>query len=840
MKILALLALLGTAAHGQVHGMTGLGGSHPRIYWNVGSRLTNAQAYFALHPWTPGADTIDNAGVRAAYSLIAVDPTACTVAHDRVMAFTIDTGYFTLRAGAATDGGDDVMRHYADIVVEVWDWCQSDFSAGDTRLLLDRWIGTTSNASDPIHTFTDGAVGANSLVLTSASNPFLANMAVNNMVIFTSGGGANCPPVNSYGGFETRYGIVSVDSPGQVTLFGYSNSDPTISYPSSVNATGCHGKILGYVGITDENDWGRAAMPFSNYSGAFTRDDLIYGVGTYAAHAYAPTLLNNWETRFAQAVAYQAGTTPFTGSSGLGGFIPEGVEYGIQNWFYQFWSLIIARDYGRDLLLESTWYRASIFSTIYNAMLTPTWDQVSRFYNQFLPWDDQQRSQVDDDTPGYPHGNLAQQAVSELANILGSSKVAQYGRKFVDTLTGTAGLMPQPWLVDPLSTTLSLTGLPLDFCVAGTGTCWFKNSWAASGTQFKSYGATDLTGHMHFNPGDWWLVSNAYRMSAGFSAYADDDVFKCIGSGYDPGVDTCSVRSSLGHNTVSFATSTAPSPCNVGIAIQGNATGGDSPPPVTLRLASQANYAYIAEDISANYYNGEIFGTTRACQQNNPYQKTTVRQKLFIKPLSIAVILDRLESQFAPTMVDTDHLVQTAAQVLKVVYVHAPVTPTIASNVAVWDNNSVQRMKVWAFTSESGVTLNDVDEGDFTGSHPTYPYPHRLEISANGTAQTYMITVIRTAPISGWADPTSITYNNSTHTLDYQSAAGNFIFTFGTGSQPTGETFGYSASGAPTPVALTSTAVFPVVTDNGPEWPGGGSNGGTVRGGKTTTGGKIQ
>lgn len=846
MKLLALLALLGTAAHGQ-HGMTGLATNpRPRIWWNDAARLASAQAYIIAHPWTPGSNTIDHAGLYAAYCVVTGlpvgDASYCDTARDTVLAFVIthnaDSQVVALQTclsalNAASDCGDDRLRYYGEIVAEVYDWAYSSFSSAQKRLLLDRWLGATVDATDPPHVVTDCAVGAGSTTMTCASGPFLANMAANNMAVVATGG-TNC---NSSPTGETNFAIASVTNSTTATI--------TANFNTSAS-TGCHISFRGYVSITEQNSWGAADMPYSNYNRGFTRNNFMWAITAYGDSAWASSTLDNWETRWTTNLAYQAGTSPYTANSSLGGLFAEGQEYGLESALYQVMPLFVAADYGRNLVSESNWYREFLAFFIYNNTLKPTSDQNGTTYPQQFPWDDFQKY-TGENTPevvqGYPSGILGQAVVSPLAQLFGTTNLSKYSRQFVNAISGS-GIMPIPWMADSASSTLALTGLPLDYYAPGTGAGMTKDTWSASGTQVKFLPTNDLSVHTQMYQGEFQIASNGLWMTKGFTSYSDSaDASKvsCLFTGTTtPGVQgtsACDVKYPPAHNTVSFVPSTATG-CNVYPWTDSQANRFYSASPATLALESKANYYFQANNLTGGFYNGELFDTARMCTRNNPYADTWVREGLFIKPLKALIILDRAKSTYNPQSGDT-HPSQTASQLTKTIYIHGMVAPTISGNTVTWDNDT-ERMQGKFFTNESAISCADVDESDFPG-HVTGSnyYYHRLECGAGGHAQSYIVSVLKMGPVSGFNSFTTATLTGTgPYTLTLASADGNATFIFGDGSTPTGESFGYAASGTPSTSALATTVNPPTVDNNGVNWPGGGTNGGLIIGGKAVRGGK--
>lgn len=834
MRYVLCLALFAASLFGQ-DGLT-ITGSHPRILW-TSARLAAAQADYAVHPWTlqGTSATIETASSYAAHSLITNTPGECTSAISAITAWSIwgltdggPHGYMQ-KFKLADPGGNaaNQVRGFGEAVVDVYDWCYASMSSTDRQKIRDRWAGTTSGPGDPIHAPTDLASVAGSSTVTSTQNPFLPNMAQDNVIRFF-GGGTHCP--------NEMYNIVSYIDANTVTVDG----DPT----SGGNASGCTARISGYVDATRQMNWGGLAMPWSNFFWGYIRNEILFAITFLTDSPYSTPFLDMaLGSRWPVALKYFAGTSPYDTQSVKGGQHPESTDYGKHSMAYLLNPLIACKDFGRDLMAETNWFREAGAFMLYNSTLVATYEaNLGSSYFQIFPMGDDQTqtgypsavSNVELTPLGYTKAHSVSNPLSDLAlyfsQIYGSVNIGKYIRQWVQNINP----LPTPWYqaLDPGGATLALAGLPLDYYAPGSLAFFTKNSWSAAGTQVKTLASTGgPSEHIHANSGDFAIARNGVWLTKEWTAYSQ--VALCggyTGQAESPTpVDTCEDKYGYAHNVITLDTGTsqgcqtsvvtANAPPFSGGVVQGYGS--------VIRLESQTNYSYEVMDVSSAY-KAIPADTNHECRDHNPYVGTVQREFLFIKPLETLVILDRVLSDanyFSAPF--NKHLIVTAANVIKRVQIHSPVAPTISGNTASWTNQG-QKLKGWFF-GPATISLANIDEGNFTG-HRTEAgrYQQRLEFSntadvTNGVAvpQSYMVSVLRAGDASGFQDFTTNTLvdNGSTLTLTLNHPSGNAVWVINKGSVSSGGTFGYAASGTPTQLALATGVSVPTVSDSGVTWP---------------------
>lgn len=776
--------------------------AHPRIWWTP-SRITTAQAWYASNPFTPSTATIANADQWAFHYIVTGTATDCTAnAIPVVVAYQIALSEIE---GVASDNS----RYNGEIAALVYDWCWDQLTMSDQALLRDRWGGAVSSAGDPAHSPTDLASVAGSKILTSASNPFLANMAGNNVIRIASG-------TNFVPGI---YGIVTLNSAGSVTL----DKDPT----NGSNAVSGSGRISGYIDSIRQNAFAAATTsPGSNYSWGAWRNEIEWGIALTNESSYTAIFFDDAigpsNSRWTTFSNYAAGSGPWAAPSNSeqGGIFSEGSEYGRYQWWYMHLALPTLALMGRDLFTETTWFKEAICYLIYATTVAPTSDQNSHTYYQIFPFNDDEGTNAP--SIGYPivgifyYGDMMQEAAEKYSSI----GLGKYASQWLSTIS--PGFTNYVSSVASSVSTLPFTGLPLDYYAPGMGMLFTKNTWSSSASMFRIIaGQTANGGHTDKAAGDFGLLRNGVWLSKEMTAYGDAIVCTY-------GV-TCSSALDQGHNALLIGP-TSSTTCNIGQA-QNNANGFGR----TIRLESQQTYSYIAIDFSTAF---RATGSSQLCRDDNPYAGTVQREALFIKPLETVVLFDRMLSVDDRRAGDT-HPALSPSSAIKTVMIHSPVAPSISTNTVTWDNSG-QTLKLYTLLPASP-TYTNIDEGNFTG-HKTTPnlYQQRLEITDTGSAQSYELNILQARPTSGGVDFTSatVTDNGTSYTVTLQHPTlGNASLVLVKGASSTGGQFGYASSGPPVLSNLNASIETMTVTDNGPVW--GNTIPSSVLSSKSPTNGKA-
>jgi hypothetical protein len=225
-------------------------------------------------------------------------------------------------------------------------------------------------------------------------------------------------------------------------------------------------------------------------------------------------------------------------------------------------------------------------------------------------------------------------------------------------------------------------------------------------------------------------------------------------------------------------------------------------PPVTTRLQSSQALAYAAVDLSKAY---RAHGSPYPRRDDNPYEASTVREFLFVKPMGVLVILDRV--------------VATADGVSKTFLLHTPRRPAVKSAPTVSAVNGAQELLLTTLLP-AAPSYNVVDESAGVTRDPATAYQFRLEITDSGAAQGYFLNVLQARSVGDPDVTAALTDSGTSWTLHLDSPAlGHAVIVLNKGAASAGGRFDYSPSGVPkTATPLIDHVQGMRVTAEGPVW----------------------
>jgi hypothetical protein len=388
--------------------------------------------------------------------------------------------------------------------------------------------------------------------------------------------------------------------------------------------------------------WGGPDMPFSNYNWGYLRNNITWGMVTYqenpeSAKAFLDDGLNSrWAKNFAP-IASRPGP-----AGGLGGMPQEGSEYGRYQAYYSLLPFFAAKQMGRDVYGESTFFRDMVYWLIYE---TPA-SQSENLGWQPFPWADDEN---------WAQGNAVLRGASfpdfmtMASNNWAGTKLAQYARQWLNM----TGAKPDPWVaaLDNGGPAASFASLPLDFYAPGYQQMYGQNGWKAENTRFLwQMGAPTNFTHNHKDWGTFQIWKKGHWLTRESVAYAQP-LAGPAGNGL---VDSNSV---FAHNGILFGS----------VQIK----SGTGPITVT-RLESRPEYAYAADNLGM------------------PAPQNWVREFIFVRDLETTVILDRINTNNAgmsttfllhaetnPVIEDKQHLTITSGPEALRISILMPAAPTI-------------------------------------------------------------------------------------------------------------------------------------------------------------------
>lgn len=532
----------------------------------------------------------------------------------------------------------------------------------------------------------------------------------------------------------------------------------------------------GYIADLNAKPWGGIGMEGNNYYLGYLRNDLEWAIASYHENAQAQAFLDyGLDTRWAQSLR------PYFDGAAKGGQPHEGSAYGRRVFAYLTIPFASITQLGRALWDETPYFMESIYWLIYSTTPGATTMDNGEVVFETFPFNEDERWLERD-----PSFNTAQTTLGTyLAPLRGhwaGAPIAGHIQRFLDLTQHEIDDPFAEYAFNPSSFPVpagDFSTLPLDYYTAGLGTLYAKTSWSPQSTLFTIQGSTPVAvGHEHRDAGSFQLWRNGRFLARETVGYAQDI------AGY-AGNGAVDCGHAVGHNTILFD----------GIG----PIGYHHHRPTTLRLDSQADYAYFAVDLTGAYEVADDW-SHREDEVGNPRAGTIVREVLFVRPLEAVVILDRLSSEGT-----------NPADAVKTFLLHFPTNPTAVDAQTYQATYGGQDLRLTTVLPAT-TTRRVIDEAHTIGQY-------RAEIETSGAVESTFLHVLE-AKDAG-ATPLTISSNTSgtttTLTLSHPTR-GTAIFTFDAGINSNGGAFGFAASGTPTTQLLRSDVRPLVVTTAGPAW----------------------
>jgi hypothetical protein len=529
----------------------------------------------------------------------------------------------------------------------------------------------------------------------------------------------------------------------------------------------------GWLAALDAKDWGGIGMEGNNYYLGYFRNALLWALATYHDNPEAQSFLDH-----ALVTRWKDSYLPYALEHGKGGIMHEGSAYGRRVLRYFTVPLVSSELLGRNLWDESPFFRESVYWLIYSTTPGVTQQKSGASTHPLYetwPYNEDERWYERDPVNNTAQTTLGDYLVPLVAHWQGLP-IAGHAQRFLD-LTGAA---PESRMVRAVRTTappVAFDALPLDYYTQGLGMAYAKTSWNDGFALNAQVSVPVGVGHSHLDAGSFqlwrkgrWLTRETVGYTHQIAAY---------GSG------TVDCRDPVGHNVLLY--------------------GGKGTidhfhhRPTALRMESAANHYYLAMDLTGAY-EVETGWEHREDEVGNPAAGRTVRELVFIRPLDTLVVFDRMESVGA-----------SAATVNKTFLVHFESTPTFDGASSYLGTSGDQQLRVTTVVPQA-VARRVVVEGGTVGQQ-------RVEIETNGAAVSHFLHVLQGRE-QGGADLTinlATTATQYTLTLSHPTR-GTATVTFERGIQSTGGSFGYAATGTPTPTPLRTTVQGLKVDYDGVSW----------------------
>jgi hypothetical protein len=534
-----------------------------------------------------------------------------------------------------------------------------------------------------------------------------------------------------------------------------------------------------YLAALNDKEWGGIGMEGNNYYTGYFRNTILWAIASWhenrdEAEAFLDYAINTrWNTSL----------LPYFNDGAKGGAPAEGSAYGRRTFGYLTAPFTALGLVGQNMWNQTPYFIETIFWSIYST--TPGQSRVmgaSEPMHETFPYNEDERWLTRD-----PRSNTAMTSLgSYMAPLIAQfsqQPVAGYARRFMDM---TGARIENKFIeyvnaddvaaVEPRD----LSALPLDYYAAGMGMLYSKNSWDADATLVNhQFGPATHAGHMHRDAGSFQIWRDGEFLSRESVGYAENLV------GY-AGTGAVDAESPVAHNTLLYA--------GAGSNTRYRAI------PTVLRLASTATATYAAVDLSG-MYDVPADWQHREAEVGNPAAGRTVRETLFIRPLETLVVFDRMESL-------------GDASVVKSFLMHFPVNPTASGNTLTAVQGTQKITMTTAVPADAQRRVIDESAG---GTYSIGQY--RAEIETSGAAISHFAHVISTSDAADTAVTVDVTESSSAYTLTLRHPTrGTAVVTFEKGIESRGGTFGFAASGTPSPAPLRTSVQTMTVTSAGPAW----------------------
>lgn len=364
-----------------------------------------------------------------------------------------------------------------------------------------------------------------------------------------------------------------------------------------------------------EKRWGTPDEPASNYNQGYMRNSFLWGVASMGenekAQEYIDHALNERWANFEH----------YFDEENRSGIPSEGTSYGHTLLNYMPVMFETARNIGLDFYLQHPFFRKAVMFAIYHTTPGPTNAPAGNGRHVTFPFGD---------ASAFWDGRVVVQEFSPFMFYAAHHLQGTHLSALIYDWAEQTGVVSEDILLRYMATPESGDGmkdLPLDYYPPDDGTmgqAFSRTSWDAnaSAIHFQLI-APELGGHEHQDglSFSWWRKGSFLTMEVPGRGF---------GSGYQVPDYTADaptdVQATIAHNSLLFGAEGQP----------GTRTKAAS----VLRLQSGEDFFYAAVD-GTNSYKSENEEDVR---YNNEFVDQVIREYLFIKPLEVLLVLDRMQS----------------------------------------------------------------------------------------------------------------------------------------------------------------------------------------------------
>jgi hypothetical protein len=534
-----------------------------------------------------------------------------------------------------------------------------------------------------------------------------------------------------------------------------------------------------YLTALNDKDWGGIGMEGNNYYTGYFRNTILWAIASWhenrrPAEAFLDYAMNTrWNTSL----------LPYFNGDAKGGAPAEGSAYGRRTFGYLTAPFTALGLVGQNMWNQTPYFIETVFWSIYST--TPGTSRVmgaSEQLHETFPYNEDERWLTRDARSNTAMTSLGSYLAPLIAQFA-DQPVAGYARRFMDM---TGARIENKFIeyvnADDVAAVAprDLSTLPLDYYASGMGMLYSKSSWDGDATFVNhQFGPATHAGHSHRDAGSFQIWRAGEFLSRESVGYAENL------AGY-AGTGAVDAESPVAHNTLLYGG-------------QGSNTRYRAVPTV-LRMASTDVATYAAVDLSA-MYDVPADWQHREAEVGNPRAGRTVRETLFIRPLETLVVFDRMESTGDDSVV-------------KSFLMHFPVNPTVSGNTVTAVQGTQKITMTTAVPADAQRRIVDESAG---GAYAIGQF--RSEIETSGEAISHFAHVITTSAASDAAVTVEVAETTTSYTLTVRHPTrGTAVVVFEKGIESRGGSFGYAASGAPSPSPLRTTVQAMTVSAAGPTW----------------------
>ena len=552
-----------------------------------------------------------------------------------------------------------------------------------------------------------------------------------------------------------------------------------------------------YLAGINQQAWGGPKMTQSNYNWGSLRNDLAFGIATYAENrASAEALLTDglverWAKHFVPSAAREPG--------GVG---QEGTAYGASLLEYPIIPFVSAGLGGRDLFSETGFFKQAVFWIIYGTTPAPTEGAGGEgAAYQLNPFGD---DEIFADGGVLRLRNYYQDFVSVAASTWSDIDLGRYARHWVDTVGAHRSVKPaSPYVSAQLSDgkALSFESLPLDYYATGVQYLYGRKAWDGASTWFlwQLGKPGEGVGHQQADTGNFNLWRGGRWLARETTGYSD--TIAGYGGGSRATDDSASV---IAHNGIVFGTPLYTD----GVKLMPSVDAGQA---VVRRLESRPGYVYADLDMTNRYR-----WSAQYSSYNNGAVVHVERELLFLRGLETTIVLDRLTTGDVVRGADSG---KKAADQVNSFVIHFETRPTLEDDAHLTAVNGKQALRMTTLVP-ARPARRVIDERACAGCSRVGQ--HRVEIDTSGSAQRYFLHVLQARDAGGTdlvatvVDSAPDRPDGGTFTVNLKPPAGpGTTIVFDKGRTSRGGTV--QLAGAP-PVELGKSVQGIRYTDRGPEW----------------------